>query len=67
MSASVQPGPVWWTRRRRSVFRIEYGEVAGERADDVVAAALKPISNLEIGERVLYGRMENIEEGTLID
>ena len=48
------------------VLEIEYGEVEGERIGDGVILALSLINNLEINEEILYGRMENIEQSTLI-
>ena len=33
---------------------------------DGVVTALKLINNLEINEEILYGRMENIEQSTLV-
>ncbi|MFF5210423.1 hypothetical protein [Streptosporangium sp. NPDC000396] len=54
-------------RAANTIFQIGYGEIAGERVGDAVSAALKLINNLEINERVLYGRVGNIEESTLID
>jgi hypothetical protein len=48
------------------VLEIEYGEVDGELIGDGVVLALSLINNLEINEEILYGRMENIEQSTLI-
>ncbi len=48
------------------VLEIEYGEVEGELIGDGVVLALSLINNLEINEEILYGRMENIEQSTLI-
>lgn len=48
------------------VLEIEYGELEGERMGDGVVTALKLINNLEINEEILYGRMENIEQSTLV-
>lgn len=48
------------------VLEIEYGELDGERIGDGVVAALRLINNLEINEEILYGRMENIEQSTLV-
>ena len=48
------------------VLEIEYGEVEGEHVGDGVILALSLINNLEINEEILYGRMENIEQSTLI-
>ena len=48
------------------VLEIEYGEIEGERIGDGVITALSLINHLEINEEILYGRMENIEQSTLI-
>jgi hypothetical protein len=48
------------------MLEIEYGEIDGERIGDGVVTALKLINNLEINEEILYGRMENIEQSTLV-
>lgn len=48
------------------VLEIEYGEIEGERIGDGVLTALRLINNLEINEEILYGRMETIEQSTLV-
>ena len=48
------------------VLEIEYGEIEGERIGDGVVTALRLINNLEINEAILYGRMETIEQSTLV-
>ena len=48
------------------VLEIEYGEMEGERIGDGIVTALRLINNLEINEEILYGRMENIEQSTLV-
>jgi hypothetical protein len=48
------------------VLEIEYGELEGERIGNGVITALRLINNLEINEEILYGRMENIEQSTLV-
>lgn len=48
------------------VLEIEYGEIEGEQIGDGVITALSLINNLEINEEILYGRMENIEQSTLV-
>ncbi|MBI3737533.1 MAG: hypothetical protein HY258_00615 [Chloroflexi bacterium] len=48
------------------VLEIEYGEIEGELIGDGIVVALSLINNLEINEEILYGRMENIEQSTLI-
>lgn len=48
------------------VLQVEYGEVDGELVGNGIVLALSLINNLEINEEILYGRMENIEQTTLI-
>ncbi|HEY5984192.1 MAG TPA: hypothetical protein VIU38_12045 [Anaerolineales bacterium] len=48
------------------VLQVEYGEVEGELVGDGIVLALSLINSLEINEEVLYGRMENVEQTTLI-
>jgi hypothetical protein len=48
------------------VLEIEYGEIEGELIGDGIVLALSLINHLEINEEILYGRMENIEQSTLI-
>ena len=48
------------------VLEVEYGEVEGELVGNGIVLALGLINNLEINEEILYGRMENVEQTTLI-
>ncbi|MFH1185713.1 MAG: hypothetical protein V1755_11860 [Chloroflexota bacterium] len=48
------------------VLEVEYGEIDGELVGDGIVLALGLINNLEINEEILYGRMENVEQTTLI-
>jgi hypothetical protein len=48
------------------VLQVEYGEIEGELVGDGIVLALRLINNLEINEEILYGRMENVEQTTLI-
>ena len=48
------------------LLEVEYGEIEGELVGDGIVAALSLINNLEVNEQVLYARMINIEETTLI-
>ncbi len=48
------------------VMEIEFGEIQGETISQGVITALKLINNLEINEEILYGRMENVEQSTLV-
>lgn len=54
------------TRTDNVVLEIEFGEVEGNGIGQCVITALKLINNLEINEEILYGRMENIEQSTLV-
>jgi hypothetical protein len=53
-------------RADNTLLQVEYGEVEGELIGDGIKAALGLINNLEVNEQVLYARMENIEQSTLI-
>lgn len=54
------------TRTDNVVLEIEYGEIEGEKIKDAIVTALRLINNLEINEEILYGRMENVEQSTLV-
>jgi hypothetical protein len=49
------------------LIEVEFGETADEVVGKAIVAALSLINNLEINEQVLYARMVNVEESTLID
>jgi hypothetical protein len=53
-------------RADNTLLQVEYGEVDGELIGDGIKVALSLINNLEVNEQVLYARMENIEQSTLI-
>ena len=48
------------------LLEVQFGETSGEIVGNAIVAALSVINNLEINEQVLYARMINIEESTLI-
>ena len=48
------------------LLEVQFGEVEGELVGRGIVAALSIINNLEVNEQVLYARMINIEETTLI-
>lgn len=48
------------------LLEVEFGEVDGELVGHGIATALSLINNLEVNEQVLYARMINVEETTLI-
>ena len=49
------------------IIEVEFGEVAGELIGHGVVRCLSLINNLEVNEQVLYARMVNVEESTLIE
>jgi hypothetical protein len=49
------------------IVEVEFGEVAGELIGHGIVRCLSLINNLEVNEQVLYARMINIEESTLIE
>ena len=49
------------------IIEVEFGEVAGELIGHGIVRCLSLINNLEVNEQVLYARMVNIEESTLIE
>ena len=53
-------------RADNTLVIVEYGEVEGEWVGHGIVTALGLINNLEVNEQVLYARMENVEESTLI-
>jgi hypothetical protein len=48
------------------LLEVEFGEIDGELVGDGIVRALSLINNLEINEQVLYARMINVEQTTLI-
>jgi hypothetical protein len=48
------------------LLEVQYGETADEVVGDAIIRALSLINNLEVNEQVLYARMINVEETTLI-
>jgi hypothetical protein len=53
-------------RADNTLLQVEYGEVAGEWIGHGIVVTLSLINNLEVNEQVLYARMENVEQSTLI-
>ncbi|MEV5463473.1 hypothetical protein [Streptomyces sp. NPDC002788] len=53
-------------RAPNTILQVEYGEVAEELVGNGITACLRLINNLQINEVVLYARMENVEESTLV-
>lgn len=48
------------------ILQIEYGEVASEPIGDRIITSLRLINNLEVNEQILYARMINVEQSSLI-
>lgn len=53
-------------RAENVIVEVEYGEIAEELIGDGILVALRLINNLEVNEQVLYARMIDIEQSTLI-
>lgn len=49
------------------IFEVEYGEVEGELVGHAIIRTLSLINNLEVNEQILYARMINLEQSTLIE
>ena len=49
------------------IFEVEYGEVDGELIGNGVVRCLSLINSLEVNEQILYARMINLEQSTLIE
>jgi len=54
------------SRADNIILQVEYGEIEGELIGDGIVASLSLINNLEINEQILYARMINVEQSTLI-
>lgn len=54
------------TRADNLLFEIEYGEVKDELIGEGIVRCLSLINHLEVNEQILYARMINIEQSTLI-
>ncbi|HEY2980653.1 MAG TPA: hypothetical protein VGJ22_05695 [Anaerolineales bacterium] len=54
-------------RAENLILEVEYGEVDGELIGDGIVLTLSLINNLEVNEQILYARMINLEQSTLID
>lgn len=54
------------SRAENVILEVEFGEIEGEWIGQGVIVALGLINNLEVNEQILYGRMINVEQPTLI-
>jgi hypothetical protein len=48
------------------LLEVQYGDTKDERVGDGIIVALSLINNLEVNEQVLYARMIDVEQTTLI-
>jgi hypothetical protein len=48
------------------LLEVQFGEIPDELVGHAIVCALRLINNLEVNEQVLYARMINVEETTLI-
>ncbi len=48
------------------ILEVEFGEVEGELIGKGIIQSLSLINHLEVNEQILYGRMINIEQSTLV-
>ena len=55
------------SRADNVILEVEYGEIAGERIGHGIVRGLSLINNLQVNEQILYARMINIEQSTLIE
>jgi hypothetical protein len=55
------------SRADNVIFEVEYGEIEGELIGHGVIRCLSLINNLEVNEQILYARMINLEQSTLIE
>jgi hypothetical protein len=49
------------------ILEVEYGEISGELIGRGIVRCLSLINNLEVNEQILYARMIDIEQSTLIE
>ncbi len=49
------------------ILEVEFGEVASENIGNGIIRTLALINHLDINEQILYARMENVEQSTLIE
>jgi hypothetical protein len=54
-------------RAENVILEVEFGEVEGELIGAGIVRTLSLINNLEINEQILYARMINVEQSTLIE
>ena len=55
------------SRADNVILEVEYGEIESENIGHGIVRTLALINHLEINEQILYARMENVEQSTLIE
>lgn len=55
------------SRADNVIIEVEYGEMADESIGHGIVTALRLINLLEVNEQVLYARMTNVEQSTLVE
>jgi hypothetical protein len=55
------------SRADNVILEVEYGEIDGELVGAGIVRCLSLINNLEVNEQILYARMINVEQTTLIE
>lgn len=55
------------SRADNVIIEVEYGEMQDESIGNGIVTALRLINLLEVNEQVLYARMTNVEQSTLVD
>lgn len=55
------------SRADNVILEVEYGDMDDEKIGDGVIRCLSLVNNLEVNEQILYARMMNIEQSTLIE
>jgi len=53
-------------RAENVLLQVEYGEIEGEKIGCGILTTLSLINNLEVNEQILYARMVNVEQSSLI-
>jgi hypothetical protein len=55
------------SRADNTIMEVEFGETASENISKGIGKTLSLINYLEINEQILYARIENIEQSSLVD
>jgi hypothetical protein len=55
------------SRADNVIFEVEYGEIGEELVGAGIVRCLSLVNNLEVNEQILYARMINVEQTTLIE